>query len=503
MKTIKAARATRVIMTLTVGVLTALLTLPGPVVGQGVGTQVTVPSPAGVDFFNLSLQQTRNLSRSKNFEVVGHSYFKGPWLTPFAQQTGIGAGFNAPRVYDGTAYLAGYASPPTLFGVLIADVHDPANMQPLTFISCNPGTRCPYVRVNPRRHILVASNDRNRDNPNQPPAGQPARAGLTFYDISNAAAPRPLGSYLTRENGATHGFEIDDRYVYACANTPQSKPDPFGNQGIVIVDYQDQGHPTLVSSLHIQGQHEGEAFAPQDQHNPDGTPQHLWCHEIVLHQGRLYVAWRDAGLVIVDVGTPSAPRVISRFDYVPPFNGGSLGAAHTAAPVIVNAEKQPTLVVLTDEIFDCPPGFSRIIDISDLANPQVVSTYRVPYVDDNFNARTGKFVCPSGPQSIHLPWFDFRSASLLHQAWYAQGVRTWDISNPFLPREVGYYLSPPYPCFGTNCGGGRGRAERQTREVFQDRDTGLIYVTDGSGGGLTVLRWTGPIPQTPPIPGAR
>src|SRR5437588_1265031 len=169
-------------------ILLILAVLFGPstlALGQGVGTEAKTPNPPGVDFFNLTLQQTRSLSRSKNFEVVGHSYFKGPWLTPFAQQTGIGAGFNTPRVYNGTAYLAGYASPPTLFGVLIADVHDPTNMKPLTFVPCNPGTRCPYVRVNPRRHILVVSNDRNRDNPNQPPAGQPARAGLTFYDISN------------------------------------------------------------------------------------------------------------------------------------------------------------------------------------------------------------------------------------------------------------------------------------------------------------------------------
>ena len=71
----------------------------------------------------------------------------------------------------------------------------------------------------------------------------------------------------------------------------------------------------------------------------------------------------------------------------------------------------------------------------------------------------------------------------------------WDISNPFLPREVGYYLSPKYASFG--------RVARHTREVFQDPDTGLIYVTDGNGGGLTVLRWTGPIPEKPFIPGVR
>jgi hypothetical protein len=39
--------------------------------------------------------------------------------------------------------------------------------------------------------------------------------------------------------------------------------------------------------------------------------------------------------------------------------------------------------------------------------------------------------------------------------------------------------------------------------VFQDPATALIYVSDGNGGGLTVLRWTGAVPPRSPIPGAR
>ena len=44
---------------------------------------------------------------------------------------------------------------------------------------------------------------------------------------------------------------------------------------------------------------------------------------------------------------------------------------------------------------------------------------------------------------------------------------------------------------------------RHSREEFEDPTTGLIYMTDGNGGGLTVLRWTGPVPRNPPLPGAR
>src|SRR5437870_3373157 len=86
--------------------------------GYGGGAAIPEPIlPTGLDVFDLSLEETRLYSRSLNFEVVGHSYFKGPWLTPFARQHGLGAGFNTPRVYDGIAYLAGYNGPPTLFGV--------------------------------------------------------------------------------------------------------------------------------------------------------------------------------------------------------------------------------------------------------------------------------------------------------------------------------------------------------------------------------------------------
>ena len=470
--------------------------MPVPAGSQGTATQVeTPPPPAGV--FNLTLQQTKAYSKSLNFEVVGHNYFKVEWRTPYAKLVGLGSGFNTPRVYDGIAYLGGYAGPPTLYGVIVADVHDPENIKPLAFIPCNAGARCPYVRVNTKRQILVGTHDTNTDNPVQPPAGQAVRAGVSFTDVSDPGNPKPLGFLLTRENGATHGFEIDDRYVYACANTPQSKTGVTGaNQELVIVDYSDARNPKLVSTLHIKGQHVGEEFDPQDQRNPDGSQQKLWCHEINLHKGRLYIAWRDAGLVIVDVADPANPKIISRLDYVPPYNGGGLGAAHTSAPVIVDPDKHPTLVVHTDEIFDCPPGFGRIIDISDLNNPHVIATYRVPYVSDTYDYSAGKFSCPTGQQSIHQPWFDYRSPSLFYQTWYDQGVRAWDISNPFAPREVGYYLAPRYAVPGRP-------ADRQIREVYQDPATGLIYMTDGNGGGLTVLRWTGPVPSKPPIPGAR
>ena len=463
--------------------------------------------PAGIDVFNLNLAQTRAYSAAQNFEVVGHSYLKGPWLTDAARQFGLGAGFNTLRVHDGIAYLAGYNTPATLFGTLIVDVHDPKHMRPLSFIPCNPGARCAYLRLNTQRDILVVGNDVSGSNPNKPPAGEPVQSGLSFYDVSDPANPQQLGFLLTEENGATHGLAIDDRYVYGCAEDPASKPvaGGDGNQELKIVDYSDPTHPVEVSSVHIQGQRIGEEYGPDDQLNPNGTPQRVVCHEPIVHGNLVYVSWRDAGMVIVDVSDPANPQIVSRLDYVPPFNGGTLGASHTSAPVVTGSER-PTLVVQTDEIFDCPPGFGRIIDASDLAHPQILSSFRIPAIDDNYDPATGKFTCQAGLQSIHLPWFDYRSPGLLYVSWYDQGLRVWNISNPFLPREIGYYVSPKYAppaaAYPPNLPPFFQGEYRATREVYQDPQTGLVYVTDGNGGGLTVLRWTGPVPK-PPLPGAR
>jgi hypothetical protein len=117
--------------------------------------------PANVDVFNLDLAGTQKYSASQNFELLGHTYFKIPERTAYAKAEGragpeLGAGFNTVRVYDGIAYLAGYNAPPTISGVLIADVHDPKDIKPLSFIPCQPaGARCSYLRVNQQKKILM------------------------------------------------------------------------------------------------------------------------------------------------------------------------------------------------------------------------------------------------------------------------------------------------------------------------------------------------------------
>src|SRR5262245_45045589 len=61
----------------------------GAAFGQVIAPQVeNVPIPAGVDPFGLSLEQVKTYSSIKNFELLGHSYFKLEQRTPWAKGQG-------------------------------------------------------------------------------------------------------------------------------------------------------------------------------------------------------------------------------------------------------------------------------------------------------------------------------------------------------------------------------------------------------------------------------
>jgi len=482
-----------------IGVLVALL----PVSASSQTVAPTVPSaapaapnPDNVDMYSLDdLGSWIRYSQVQNFEVLGHTYLRGQWLAPGSQ----GAGINTMRVCNGTAFLSGY--PPTTFGALIVDVRNPGSMEVLSFVAGNPGTRNAYLRVNCDKKIMAVGQDTNAQNPNQPAPGEKAVSGVNFYDVSDPSNPLLLSQWKNNAAGATHGMEMDDRYVYACGSSDQSAPNA-NTQILNVLDYSNPTAPKLAGTFHVAGQLTGETLSADDQLNPDGTKQNVTCHEIIKDGNRLYVAYRDAGIVILDNSDPANLVQIGRWDYSPPYNGdpgnplGCCPGAHTFAPVPHEGASLPRLALLTDEHFSCPPGFGRVMDISDPSHIALLSSYHMRGMDDQYDWNTGQFVCPPAQESTHLPYFDPRGhGSLFYQAWYDQGLRVMDISNPYYPVQAGYFISPDTTTSF--------QVGRHTREAFVDPSTMLVYVSDGNSGGITVLRYTGPMPDHAPLPGIR
>ena len=262
----KLAFAVALISAATIGAFTA-----APAQGEEwESSQALEVPPGSADMFQLNdLASFKKYSRVHNFEIVGHAYLRGPWINPAFGH--VGMAINTMRICDGVAYLAGYN--PIVFGVLVVDVSDPANMVPLSFIPGHPGTKNTYLRASCARKILAFdhSGEQPNDltgarpvssNPNKLTPGMPLLSGVSFYDVSDPRNPKLLGEWVNA-GGLTHGMEMDDSYVYVCGTSSESKKD-IQVEELHILSYDTPTKPEVVSRFHIVGQHVGETFSERN-----------------------------------------------------------------------------------------------------------------------------------------------------------------------------------------------------------------------------------------------
>jgi hypothetical protein len=115
-----------------------------------------------------------------------------------------------------------------------------------------------------------------------------------------------------------------------------------------------------------------------------------------------------------------------------------------------------------------------LYDISDEANPELASSFRVP--------EGGKYGRCDGEKGkrfgAHQPHEYVGEDNLVYAAWFAGGLRIVDISNPREPVEVGHYVPEPAEGFDFP----------QSNDVFVD-ERGLIYLIDRHTG-LDILRFS-------------
>ncbi len=136
---------------------------------------------------------------------------------------------------------------------------------------------------------------------------------------------------------------------------------------------------------------------------------------------------------------------------------------------------------MTDENFGCPTTQGRVLSVEVETAPIMIGGFAVA---DNIldNCLRESHLEPNGQprpkrfdrleQQVHNPTV-FKD--LVFVGWYSHGMRVFDISNPYMPREVGYYIPLPL-------GGARGYP------IFKDN---LMYWID-TRDGLHVARYTGP-----------
>jgi len=189
----------------------------------------------------------------------------------------------------------------------------------------------------------------------------------------------------------------------------------------------------------------------------------------------------------LDITDKANPRMISHLDFSPPFSG-----IHTTVPF--NGMKVPNytkgqgdvrhFLVLSEESFayNCQELRRQlyIVDATEESKPIPVATFKVS--DGDFCERGGRF----GPhQFAETKDGDNIGGTLLYAAYFNAGLRVVDISDPYHPREVGFFIPDP-----VRSAKSRGSTIIQTNDADLDY-RGLIYITDRAGNGLHILEFTG------------
>src|SRR5688500_18757302 len=393
-----------------------------------------------------------------NMKLLGHHELDG-----FG---GIGEGSNMQMTKDGRRILwLAHESAPKNFTAV--DVTDPLNPKMVV------QTELP--------HNQVRSNSLDIVDQTMAVAYQTTQTGLTpagmdLFDISTPEKPKLISHFDTsgeHSRGAHCLWFVDGEYVHLTSGAPdfQSR-NPKDHQIYRIIDVKDPSKPVEVGRWWYPGQKEGDKEPPLPRHPKfDGGYR---PHNVMVYPerpDRAYIGYIDGGIVILDIADKSKPKLVTRLKYSPPMNG----MTHTVMPLL----SRDLLVVSDesnkDEAADWPK-MTWIVNAEDETNLVPISTLPLPDVEA-FSKRGGRF----GSHNIHENYpgpLSWRSEEIVVGAFFNAGVRAYDISNPFQPQEIAYFV-PGAPKLSP-------KGAIQINDVYID-DRGIVFAADRFSGGIYVL----------------
>ena len=225
-----------------------------------------------------------------------------------------------------------------------------------------------------------------------------------------------------------------------------------------------------------QREDEPEAAPPSGYHGPP----------ILSEDGKMLTLGYSPSLINLDISDPANPRLIGRLDFSPLAEVGTQ-AIHSVVPL------NGSLLHVSTEPFRQGCGkeslpFAAIVDNADPAKPRLLAYYPRPAPAlksgiRSFCEKEGRFGPHNVVTELHQDGVK-QPAPLVFQTYFNAGLRVYDTSDPYTPREVGWFL----PRIGSWSAGHRG-----PEDVIADT-RGNLFVSDGRAGGIWVLRYTGARP---------
>lgn len=408
---------------------------------------------------------------SRNMTLIGHSDQGG---RPDGVQLMLNKGF----AITGHMFSRGFS---------VIDVRDPRNPKPANYIAAPENTW--NIHLQTFEDLLLVINAKDMFAATEfadekayytssvgktvgtDEIGKRARdwtAGMAVYDIKNPAEPEQIG-FMPVEGGGIHRiWYTGGRYAYASALL-----DGFADYIFITIDMSDPTAPKEAGRWWIPGMHTAGGESPDW---PAGKRYGL--HHAIINGDTAYAAWRDAGMVILDIADRTAPKLLTHRNWSPPYGGGT----HNCLPL----PERELLVVLDEAVLDHQEdGVKHIWVFNNAVRDNPISIATFPYPDEaNYKAKGGHF----GPHNLYENRPDgFVSETLIFTTYQNAGIRVFDISDPYRPQETAAYV-PAAPERLVDHRPNRTKVI-QSCDVAVDRD-GLVYANDYNGG-LYILEYNG------------
>lgn len=407
---------------------------------------------------------------ARNMRVVGYSDQGG---RPDGVQVMVHRGY----AYVGHMFSKGFS---------VIDVRDPKNPRPALYVAAPPNTWNIHLQIHDDLLLVINAKDMfaaaefaderayysgalgKTVGTAQAKRARDWTAGLAVYDVSKPEAPRRIGFMEVAGGGIHRVWYTSGKWAYASVLL-----DGFTDYIFMTIDMSDPANPREAGRWWIPGMNLAAGETPSWQ-----ASRRYGLHHPIVHGDTAYLAWRDAGMVVLDIADRAQPKLIVHRNWSPPYGGGT----HNCLPL----PDRDLLVVLDEAVLDHQEDGLKLTWIFDNrvpANPVSISTCPTPPEAD-YKAKGGHF----GPHNIHenRPG-SFVSSTLIFATYQNAGIRVFDISNQFAPKEVGC-LVPPQPTRLADTRPNRTRVI-QSADVFVDA-AGLIYATDYNAG-LYILEFKG------------
>jgi len=302
-------------------------------------------------------------------------------------------------------------------------------------------------------------------------------AGFELFDISVPEAPKSVSFFDAsgpHSRGCHQLWFVDGKTVHMACSDPELKPrNPKDDQVYRIVDVSNPSKPVAVGRWHLPGTMDGDS-EPPPQRLPAQFDAGFRAHNTNVYPerpDRCYLGYLDGGIMILDIADRSRPKLVSRWSNSPPYNG----FAHTVLPLFGRG-----LLVVTDESIQDDgkdwPKLVWLIDARDEKNLVSIGTLPVSGVKPLLHqgGRCGAHNVHENPPTSGA----WRSENIVLGTFFNAGLRAYDISDPYDPREVGYFV-PPAP-------EGSKAKTIQINDVFVD-DRGVAFCVDRHAGGVYAL----------------